>query len=171
MATETNPSPARTRARAPNRLRSSTQRNPDVMKFDRARRAKNRRPLRTIPSGGRTNNPPGTIRSHHDRKSLSKFVFSVKTTPRIKRKNATPIRATKSGRRYGKARAAAGIGLRAEAAEGAVGAGAAGVGADAWSGSRDPQYTQNATSSSFSVPHFGQRTVCTPGPRMSGTGL
>src|SRR5881392_332238 len=128
MAREMKPSPARTRARAPNRLRSSTQRNPDVRKFDRPRRAKKRRPLRTIPSGGRTNNPPGWIRSHHDRKSLSKFVFSVKTTPRIKRKNATPIRATKSGRRSGNARAAGGIGLRAEKAEGAVGTGAAGVG-------------------------------------------
>src|SRR5207247_10955749 len=101
------------------------------MKFDRARRAKNRRPLRTIPSGGRANNPPGRIRSHHDRRSLSKFVLSVRTTPRIKRKDATPIRAPKSRRRSGKSRAAAGIGLRAEAAEGAVGAGAAGVGADA----------------------------------------
>src|SRR5438067_10950070 len=171
MARETKPSPARTRARAPNRLRSSTQRNPDVRKFDRPRRAKRRRPLRTMPSGGRTNNPPGWIRSHHDRKSLSKFVFSVKTTPRIKRKNTTPIRATKSGRRTGKARAAGGIALRAEKAEGAVGTKAAGVGADAWSGSRDPQYTQNATSSSFTVPRFGQRTVCTPGPRRSGTGL
>src|SRR5947207_14734859 len=121
MARETKPSPARTRARAPNRLRSSTQRNPDVRKFDRPRRAKQRRPLRTIPSGGRTNNPPGWIRSHHDRKSLRKFVFSVKTTPRIERKHETPIRATKTGRRSENARAAGGIAVSADQADGAVG--------------------------------------------------
>src|SRR2546429_5944782 len=131
-ARERNPTPASTRASAPKRLRSRTQRRPDVRKLDRPRSPKKRIPLVMIPSGGRTKRPPATIRSHQDRTSFRRFVFNVKTIPSINRKNATPIRPTKSGRRSGKARATGGIGLSAPGtvrARGAAGGGGTPAGA------------------------------------------
>src|SRR6267143_3315028 len=117
-----NATPASTRARAPNRLRSRVQRRPEVRKFDRPRSPKKRIPLVIIPSGGRTKRPPAMVESHQDRKSFNKFVFKVKTMPTINRKKATPISPTKSGRRSGKARATGGIGLSAPDIFGACGA-------------------------------------------------
>src|SRR5256885_8414480 len=73
-ARERNPTPASTRASAPKRLRSRTQRRPDVRKLDRPRSPKKRIPLVMIPSGGRTKRPPATIRSHQDRTSFRRFV-------------------------------------------------------------------------------------------------
>src|SRR5438876_9041133 len=161
--TERNPTPARPRAKAPKRLRSRDQRRPDVRKFDRPRSPKKMLPLAMIPSGGRTKRPLATSKSHQNRRSFSRFVFRVKTMPTIKRKKATPIRPTKSGRRSGNARATGGLGLSAGDVRGAGGA-VGPVGVPARSGSREPQYTQNATSASFSVPHFGHRTRSTWSP-------
>src|SRR5467141_1671367 len=73
-----------------------------------------------------------------DPKSLSSFVFKVKTMPTIKRKNATPMRPTKSGRRSGNARATGGSGLSARGEIGACGAGGEG-GIPVRSGRREPQ--------------------------------
>src|SRR6266704_6682337 len=127
-ARERNPTPPSTRARAPNRLRSRIQRRPEVRKFDRPRSPKKMIPLAMIPSGGRTKRPLATTKSDHNRRSFSRFVLRVKTMPTIKRKNATPIRPTKSGRRSGNARATGGLGLSAGDLLGAGGAvGAAGV--------------------------------------------
>ena len=125
-ASERNPTPASTRASAPKRLRSRIQRRPDVRKLDRPRSPKKKIALVMIPSGGRTNRPPATTRSHQDRRLVRRSVFKVKTMPTINRKNAAPIRPTKSGRRSGKARATGGIGLSAPdrfGARGAVGEG------------------------------------------------
>src|SRR2546427_9336442 len=121
-----NPTPARTRASAPKRLRSRIQRRPEVRKFDRPRSARKMIPLVMIPSGGRTNRPLATIKSDHNRRSVSRLVFRVKTMPTIRSKKATPIRPTKSGRRSGNARATGGLVLIAgdmRGAGGAVGAG------------------------------------------------
>src|SRR2546430_12012085 len=129
---------------------------PEESKFDRPRSPKKMMPLTMIPSGGRTKRPLATIRSDQDRRSFRRFVFRVKTMPTIKRKKATPIRPTKSGRRSGNARATGGLGLSAGDVRGAGGAVGPG-GVPARSGSREPQYTQNASSASVSVPHFGHR--------------
>src|SRR6267143_6311164 len=137
-ARERNPTPASTRASAPNRLRSRIQRRPDVRKLDRPRSPKKRIPLVMMPSGGRTKRPFARIKSHHDRRLLSRFVFKVKTMPTTKRKNAIPIRPTKSGRRSGNARATGGRGFRARGLFGAGGA-VGEEGTPARSGRREPQ--------------------------------
>src|SRR2546423_2610809 len=169
-ARDRNPTPARTRASAPKRLRSRIQRRPEVRKFDRPRSPKKMIPLVMIPSGGRTKRPLATIKSDQNRRSFRRFVLRVKTMPTIRRKKATPMRPTKSGRRSGNARATGGLGFSAGDVRGAGGPVGAG-GVPARSGSREPQYTQNATSASFSVPHFGHRTRSTWNPPMSGRGL
>src|SRR5439155_2407801 len=120
------------------------QRRPEVRKFDRPRSPKKMSPLVMIPSGGRTKRPLATIKSDQSRRSISRPVFRVKTMPTIRRRKAAPMRPTKSGRRSGNARATGGLFLIAGDMRGGGGAVGAG-GVPARSGSREPQYTQNAT--------------------------
>src|SRR5207237_2425961 len=140
-ARDRNPTPASKRASAPKRIRSRIQRRPEVRKFDRLRSPKKMIPLAMIPSGGRTKRPLATIKSDQNRRSFRRFVLRVKTMPTIKRKKATPIRPTKSGRRSGKARATGGLGLSAGVVRGAGGAVRAG-GVPARAGCRGLGITQ-----------------------------
>src|SRR5207247_10977135 len=86
-AREMNPTPARTRASAPKRLRSRIQRRPEVRKFDRPRSPKKMIPLAMIPSGGRTKRPLAKIRSDQNRRTLRRLVLVVKTILEHNRKN------------------------------------------------------------------------------------
>src|SRR5438309_7919134 len=125
-AKDRNPTPTSTQASATKRLRSRIQRRPEVRKFDRPKSQKKMITLAMIPSGGRTKRPLATIKSDQNRRSFRRFVLRVKTMPTIRRKKATPMRPTKSGRRSGNARATGGLGLSAGdllGAGGAVGAG------------------------------------------------
>src|SRR5436853_6880961 len=88
-ARDRNPTPARTRASAPKRLRSRIQRRPEVRKFDRQRSPKKMIPLVMIPSGGRTKGLYAQAHASRTRRRLGGVGMRVEPERRASRNSAT----------------------------------------------------------------------------------